>query len=96
MIPETIKDLEKIEWGGYIEITKGARVLLGNYDDEIHMYYPNEMYIVSSIPEKYLTLPNDLIKELNNYMEKDFPIFEDRIFYVKYINRNKIINTICC
>jgi hypothetical protein len=94
MIPETIEDLEKIEWSGYVEITKGSKILLGYYNGEVHMYYPNEMYTISSVPGKYLTLGHDIILELNNYWEKDLLFFESVQYFVKYTNRNKIINNI--
>ena len=52
------------------------------------------MYRISSIPNKHLLLDVKIITELNNYWEKDLPIFETVEDFVKYINRNKIINSI--
>jgi hypothetical protein len=93
MIPETIEDLEKIEWC-FIYHIGGLYILHGYYEGEIHIFYTNEIYCISSIPNKYRTLDICLIKELNNYCQKDLPIFESVEDFVKYINRNKIINSI--
>jgi len=93
MIPETIEDLEKIEWS-FVYTLGSLYILCGYYEGEIHHYFTNEMYLVSSVPGKYLTLANDLISELNNYWEKDLPFFDSVDLFVKYINRNKIINSI--
>jgi hypothetical protein len=93
MIPETIEDLEKIEWC-FIYHIGGLYVLYGYYEGEIHSYYTNEMYRVSYIPYKHLLLDVKIITELNNYWEKDLPYFDSVADFVKYINRNKIINSI--
>ena len=94
MIPETIEDLEKIEWCFIYYNIGELYVLNGYYEGEIHSYYTNEMYRISSIQNKHLLLDVKIITELNNYWEKDLPIFESVDDFVKYINRNKIINSI--
>jgi hypothetical protein len=93
MIPKTIEDLEKIEWS-FVYTLSNTYILCGYYEGEIHYYFTNEMYLVSSVPGNYLALANNLIKELNNYWEKDLPFFDSVDLFVKYINRNKIINSI--
>ena len=93
MIPETIEDLEKIEWS-FVYTLGSSYILCGHYEGEIHHYFTSELYLVSSVSNKSLTLENNLIRELNNYWEKDLPFFDSVDLFVKYINRNKIINSI--
>jgi len=95
MIPETIEDLEKIEWAFIIYTSNiNLYVLCGHYEGELHKYFNNEMYTISSIPGKFFTLDTNIIRELNTLCKKDLPFFDTIEEFIKYINRNKIIDNL--